>query len=126
MYFPASILAGPVIEFADYRDCSSGALFKGVRLYSYLWRVCLSDISRSQLAGQQPPASLTPTLAAFGKALVFMALVVVAGMFPLSALTTHAFLHEWSYLHKWGYVYFCNVRVHPVFFFFVVDLFCRF
>jgi hypothetical protein len=30
IYFPAGLLAGPVVEFREYRDCADGTMYKKV------------------------------------------------------------------------------------------------
>eukprot|EP00698_Gefionella_okellyi_P004648 TRINITY_DN14253_c0_g1_i1.p1 TRINITY_DN14253_c0_g1~~TRINITY_DN14253_c0_g1_i1.p1 ORF type:complete len:516 (+),score=113.30 TRINITY_DN14253_c0_g1_i1:60-1550(+) len=86
IYFPVTLLAGPVCEFVEYRSAADGTMF-------------------DRCPNKRVPSRFLPVLKVFAQSLIMMGLVTCAGLFPLSKLRTEEFLHDWSQLHKWGFLY---------------------
>jgi lysophospholipid acyltransferase len=84
IYFPTSLLAGPVFELAEYRNLANNSIFK--------------------TSGFSPSGCATATLLAVCKALVMMGLVMVSGMYPISAISSTEY-GTWSVGYRWYFLY---------------------
>lgn len=87
VYFYPSFLAGPVVEYADYRDYLSGKQFADSVRDPEI-RAAHPRSRAPQYCNGKIPSTILPTLRQFARAIACVAVMVVGGMFVPTYLIT--------------------------------------